>query len=313
METKKLLVTLEERREIQREMSKEFGTKIKYRVIDLDKVVEKIQQERLRFALSPYVEIKPVSPDMHKNPSKTSTFQKDPITGVLYGIPIDQDEFGNMRWQKIQISDNLSLNLDNVNDAKIWAVIRFNPEIKGSPFQVQFPYYEIYDPIEVARTEMSEVTQMKKAFDRIDTIKERPVDMVMLARYIGEELRENSNYDIVYNTLLRFARNYPAEFNRKWENKARAYAERLATATALGIVSKNPDKGYIFKNIPIGFNDDEAVRFLSKDIAIMESINSEIKKSDVVIHGILREMKKSSEKNPQLDPKLTEEKKSELE
>lgn len=298
MERKKLLVSIEERKAIQREMSLEFGTKIKYRVIDLDKAVQRIREERARFSLSPYIEIKPISPDMHKVPSKTNTFQKDPITGVLYGIPIDQDDFGNMRWQKIQIGDNLSLNLDNINDAKIWAVIRFNPDIKGSPFQTQNPYYEIYDPIEVARNEMGEVVHMKKAFDRIDDIKERPIDMVNFARFIGEEIRENASLDIIYNTLLSFARKYPEEFNKKWESRSRSFGEKFASAKAIGVITMDVDRGYVFRNIPLGLSDEDAIRFLSKDVNIMNSINSEVAEHDEVIKGIKREMefKKKKEK-----------------
>lgn len=302
METKKLLVTLEERKLIQKEMSVEFGTKVKYRVMDLDKVVARLRDERARFSLTPYIEIKPVSPDMHKMPSRTGTFQKDPITGVLYGIPIDQDEFGNMRWQKIQIGDNLSLNLDNINDAKIWSVLRFNPDIKGSPFQVQSPYYEVFDPVEAARNEMGEVAQMKKAFDRIDSLKERPVDMVNFARFLGEEIRENASLDIIYNTLLRFARSYPGEFNKKWESRSRSYGEKFASAKAVGVVTQDVDRGYIFRNIPLGLSDEDAIRFLSKDMNIMNAINEEIMNNDEVIKSIRREVefnkKKEGEKEP---------------
>jgi len=290
METKKLLVTIEERKEIQANMCIEFGSRIKFRVMDLDKAVAKIRAERSMHALSPYIEIKPISPDMHKMPSRTSTFQKDPLTGVLYGIPIDQDDFGNMRWQKIQIGDNMSINLDNVNDAKVWAVLRFNPDIKGSPFQVQNPYYEIYDPVEVARSEMGEVAQIKKAWDRVDKIQDRPVDMVMFARYLGEEIRENASVEIVYNTLLRFAKGYPIEFNKKWESKSRAYGERFATAKAIGVITQDIEKGFMFKNISIGYSEEDAIRFLSKDMNIMNAINSIIEEKDEVVKIMKSEM-----------------------
>jgi len=290
MEEKKLLVTLDERRKIANEMSVEFGSKIKYRVMDLDKVAKQIQAERARFSMTPYIEIKPISPDMHKVPSRTGTFQKDPITGILYGIPIDQDEFGNMKWQKIQIGDSLSLNLDNINEAKIWAVIRFNPDISGSPFQSENPYYEIYDPVEIARVEMGEVAAMKKAFDRIDKLLDKPIDMVMFARYLGEEIRDNASVDIVYNTLLRYARSYPIDFNQRWESKSRAYGERFATARSLGIISQDVDKGFVYRNIPLGQSEEDAIHFLSKDMNIMSSINNAISEGDEVVKKMKSEI-----------------------
>lgn len=296
MEKPKLLVSLEERKLIQREMSIEYGTKVKLRVIDLDKVIVRIREERAKFSLTPYVDIKPISPDMHKLPSRTGTFQKDPVTGIYYGIAIGQDEFGNVRWQKIQIGDSLSLNLDNNDDAKVWAVIRFNPDIKGSPFQVQNPYYEVYDPVEVARTEMGEVVHMKKAFARIEMIQEKPIDMVMFSRYLGEEIRDNASFDIVYNTLLRFARNHPEDFNKKWESKNRTYGERFASARILGIISQDVDKGYVYKNIPLGMTEEEAIRLLSKDNTIMSSINNAISEEDVVVNKMREEIEFNSKK-----------------
>lgn len=307
MEEKKLLVTLDERKLIQNQMSKEYGSKVKHRVIDLDKAIIKIREERARFSLSPYVEIKPISPDMHKMPSRTGTFQKDPITGIYYGICIGEDDFGNLKWQKIQIGDSLSLNLDNNDDAKVWAVIRFNPDIKGSPFQVQNPYYEVYDPVEIARTEMGEVRNMQKAFGRIEMISEKPIDMVMFARYLGEELRDNASFDIVYNVLLRFARNHPEDFNKKWENKNRSFGERFASARVLQIITQDVDKGYVYKNIPLGMTEDEAVRFLSKDTTIMSSINSAISDQDELVNS----MKKELEFNEKAKKSKKEEKKLE--
>jgi len=296
MEKAKLLVSLDERKLIQSEMSLEYGTKVKLRVIDLDKVVRKIKEERARFSLTPYIEIKPISPDMHKVPSRTGTFQKDPVTGIYYGIAIGQDEFGNVKWQKIQIGDNLSLNLDNNDDAKIWAVIRFNPDIKGSPFQVQNPYYEVYDPVDVARQEMGEVRSMQKAFSRVDMIQDKPIDMVMFARYLGEEIRDNATIDIVYNTLLRQARNYPVEFNKKWESKNRSYGERFASARVLQIITQDVDRGYVFKNIPLGQTEDESIRFLSKDATIMSSINNAINEQDELINQMKKELEHNKNK-----------------
>lgn len=298
MEKQKLLVTLDERKRIQSDMSKEFGTKIKYRVIDLDKVIKEIREQRARYSLSPYVEIKPISPDMHKTPSRTGTFQKDPITGIYYGIAISQDDFGNMKWQKIQIGDSLSLNLDLDDDAKVWAVIRFNPDIAGSPFQKQSPYYEVYDPIETARAEMGEIKQMQKAFARVELIKDKPIEMVLFARYLGEEIRDNAAYDIVFNTLLKVAKNHPIDFNKKWSDKNRSYGERFATARVLGIITQDIDKGYVFRNIPLGQTEEEAIRFLSKDASILNSISNSIIEEDVVVNKMKEEKEYNETKTP---------------
>ncbi len=297
MEDEKLLVTMDERRKIASDMSIEFGKQIKYRVIDLDKIVRKIRAERAKYAMPPYVEIRPISPDMHKIPSRSTTFQKDPVTGILYGIPIDQDDYGNMKWQKIQVSDNLTLNLDNINDAKIWAVIRFWPNIKGSPFQEENPYYEVYDPVKIAVSEIGEVEAMKKAFERIDLIENKPSEMVMFARYLGEDINDNANMKIIYNMLLRRAMKYPHEFNRKWTSKLRSYGERFATARSIGVITRDIDRGFVFRNISLGGTEEEVIRFLSEDSNVMNSINSVINETDKLINALKEEAKYNEKAN----------------
>jgi hypothetical protein len=212
------------------------------------------------------------------------------------------------------MGDSLSLNLDFDDDAKVWAVVRFNPDIKGSPFQVQNPYYEVYDPVKTARTEMGEVKNMQKAFHRIEMIEDKPIDMVMFARYLGEEIRENASYDIVYNTLLRFARNHPIDFNKKWDSKTRSFGERFATARILGIITQDIDKGYVYRNIPLGQTEEEAIRFLSKDNTLISSINNAIEEEDIVVNKMKEEMifneKKKKEKKEDKDLELAEKEKN---
>jgi len=289
------LVSMEERRWIAENATISVGSKegrgVTYKIIDLEKVIEKIRKERSRHSLSPYVEIQPISADAHKAPSRTATFQKDPITGVLYGIVIGQDDFGNPRWQKIQWSDHMSLNLDNENEAKIWAVIRFHPSIQGSPWEEDTPYYKIYDPVDDARMEIRRAEEMQKAFKRIDILLEKPRDMVLFTRYIGEvsgeELKDNANYDIVRGVLLRFANSYPIEFNRRWDNKERSFAERFYTAKALGILSNDADRGYTYRNIPLGLSDEEVIKTLSSDNNLMMSINEQIEEKDKVTKAVI--------------------------
>lgn len=294
---KKELVTLEERLWIKEHAVKMMGKAVQIPVVDLDKVLERMNKMRKVNKLSPYIEIQPISEDMHKVPNRVATYQKDPITGVYYGIAIDQDEFGNIKWQKIQIQDSLSLNLDRTGDAKIWAVIRFHPDIQGSPWQLTNPYYKIYDPVATAEKESDEIDAIKLAFDRVDMILDKPKEMVLFARYLGEEFMDNANYKLVKGSLLRIARNNPEFFNQKWENKSRSYGEYFQTALALGIIVNDINRGYLFRNIQIGLSVEDAVRTISLDQNILSSIGNEINDKDnvlaIVSRDLLDEEKKS--------------------
>ncbi len=286
---KKVLVSIEERNWIKNEASIEMGKVVKQRVIDLDKVVTRIREERKRNNLTPYVDIIPVSGDQFKTPNKMPTYQKDPVTGILYGIPIGEDDFGNIKWQRLQLTDTLSLNLDNEMDAKIWTVLRFHPDISGSPFQKQYPYYKVFDPVDEAKATINEAKEMETAFDRVKQLRQHPKEMVFFVRYLGEDLRENANKNIIEGILLRYAKNYPYEFNKKFDSKDRGYAERFFTAKAIGIIENHPDKGFMFRNVTIGLTEEEAIRTLSTDSAIISAVNSMIIENDNVLKIVLRE------------------------
>lgn len=280
------LVSIEERMWIAGHAVQQMGSKITYPVMDVDKVVERIMSKRKEEAMTPWVEIQPVSEDLHKTPNRVATFQKDPKTGVLYGIAISQDDFGNIKWQKIQLHDHLSLNLDNRNDARIWAAIRFHPDIEGSPWQNDSPYYKIYDPVEEARKEINEVEQIKIAFDRVDKLLGDPKSMVHFVRYLGEDLMENSNYRIVRGKLLSAARNHPVDFNHRWDSRARSYAEHFHSARVLGIITSEADRGYMFKGIPLGLSENEAIKYLSADAQVMNSIVTELSDKDILVKTV---------------------------
>jgi len=283
---KKVLVTEAERRKISDEAVVLMGSKVTSKVMDIDKVVKWIRTKRKNANLSPYVEIQPISEDQHKNPHKQATFQKDPLTGVLYGIAISSDDFGNIKWQKIQLNDMLSLNLDNDNDAKIWAVIRFNPDIQGSPFQRESPYFKIYDPVDEAIAEQNEIDEMQKAFERVSQIIKDPKQMVQFARYLGEELHDNTNYNIVKGALLKKARHHSALFNKRWESRARSFAEHFYSAVALGIITEDANQGYQYESISLGVSKQDAIKFLAKDKSVLASISEALDENDNAVKNV---------------------------
>jgi len=289
---KKVLVTEEERRWISKNAVKEMGSTVTHKVIDLEKAVSRVRKERKEKNLSPYVEIQPISEDQHKNPHKQATFQKDPLTGVLYGIAINADDFGNIRWQKIQMGDSLSLNLDNENDAKVWVVIRFNPNILFSPFQMENPYYKIYDPVDAALETQQEIRQMEEAFSRVGMLKKDPKQMVQFARYLGEDIRDNTNYEIVYGALLGNARDNATRFNKKWSSRARSFAEHFYSAVALGIVIQDANGGYMYNNLQLGLSEVESIKMLAKDSNIMNSISAALDQSDKAVKSVKATMGK---------------------
>jgi len=287
---KKELVPIEERRWIAEHAFLEMGSVVKHKIIDVNKVVARMKEQREARNLTDYIQIIPISADSYKTPNKTMTFQKDPITGVLYGLAIDQDSFGNIRWQKIQLADSLPLDLTKLNDAKLWAILRFSSDIEGSPFVAETPYYKVLDPVEVAQSERQEIELMKECFDRITSFESNAKEMVLFTRYLGDDVNDSSNYDIVMGMLLKKAKNYPAVFKKRWESKARTFAEKFYTAKALGIIADEAERGFLFNNISIGISEEDAIRFLAKDRNILSAVNTAIDEKDIVVRNVKRDI-----------------------
>jgi len=302
----KLLVTEAERRTIAREAVVMMGTKVQHKVIDLQKVVGWIRQERQNKNLSPYIDIQPISTDQFKTPYKQATFQKDPLTGVLYGIALSADEFGNIRWQKIQINEYLSLNLDNENDARVWAVIRFNPNILGSPFQIENPYFKVYDPVDEALAEEAEYESMQKAFERVTNLLKSPKQMVQFARFMGVEVMDNTTYEIVRGELRKIAKNQSGEFNKRWELRARSFAENFYSALALGIISEDANSGFFFEGIRLGPSQQDAIKMLSRDSSVMGSIVSQLDEKDKAVKSVSASIPKDEKKTKKKEPEPVE-------
>jgi hypothetical protein len=295
------LVSIEERKWIAEKGVIQMGSKIKYSVMNVDKVIEHMKELRGKSYSSPWIEIIPISEDLHKMPNKMPSFQKDPVTGVYYGIALNEDEYGNIKWQRLQLNDHLSLDLDKPNDAKLWSVLRFNPDIEGSPFQNQRPYYKVFDPLEESRKQNNETIQMKKAFDRVDTLLSDPKAMVNFVRYLGEDLVESSNYEIVKGRLLSAARYNPEDFNNKWQSKNRGFAEVFESARANGLVALDPDRGYVYKDISLGLTKEEAFKYLQRDATLLSSINDQLSEVDKVIINVTESIKHALKKDKSED------------
>jgi hypothetical protein len=287
----KPLVSLQERLDIQKNMVEQIGTVIKYPVMDLKKVTEKIKADRKAANMSPYVEIRPISPDKYKDRSRLNTYQKDRKTGVYYGLPISVDEFGNIKWQKILMTDHMTLNLDNENDVKVWAVIRFHPSIKGSPFQEETPYYYVYDPVDEADANANRIENMEKAFAVVRELLKDPVLMVKFVRSLGVELQDNSNYKIVKSALYTEAEKNPVEFMNSYKDKEGQYKRLFHSAVAIGTIQEDSNSGFMYEKIPLGITEEDSINFLKKDGTLAMSIDEKVKQDDPV----MKEVKKTKD------------------
>lgn len=292
-EKKDVLVTIEERRWIEQNAVIEVGKNVKYKVMDVDKVVGYVREERLANGLSSLINILPKYVDKYKKPNRSFTYQKDPITSVYYGILLRSDEYGGMVWQRLQLSEGLPLNIDRQDEARIWCVIRFNPSIEGSPFESfnpDKPAYYVDDPVKRATKEIEETELLVEGFGRVEKISNDPKSMIYFARLLGHDVNSSSNYQIVRGILLRSVRDNPKRFKNRWESNNRSVAEIFFSAKSLGVITHYPDRGFQYKGTPIGLDENEAISYLAKEHLLTTAINKDIAEIDSVVNNIQSEL-----------------------
>lgn len=297
-----LLVTEQERYSyLEDKLFLEIGTNVKHRILDVEKVSNKLIEVIEENNLSPWIEIRPIYPDKNKERNYWMTYQKDHLTSIKIGLIIEAYPDGNPRWQKIILGDYLKLNLKNTDERKMWTVLRFYPEIKGSPFAKTSPYYHVYDPNVEAKNKMAEVLAMKEAFDNIEKIKNDSKALVSFARYMGEEIEEGINHDVLFSRLLEIARRNPNDLNVRFNSKRRSFAELFHSANALGIIENSVSGGFSYRSVQLGLNPTECIELLVKDTGLLTSINEEVKKKDKIVNSIQRSIKQPVEKTEEFD------------
>jgi len=253
---------------------------VRIRVIDLEKAVPKMLKDRKEKNLSTYIDIVPVSEDRTKNINYSPTFSKDREYGVYYGIALGPDNFGNVNWQRIPMGDHLGLDLKNNDEAKMWAVLRMNSYIAGTPYAKDTPRYRVLDAVAEANKDLKEIDQMMIAFERTGKL-EGP-KLVHFARYLGEDLKEVDSEVVVLSRVKLFAKKYPAEFNRRFDARERGYAELFFSGIELGVIEHNIEKGFIYKGVHLGLSQQDAIRFLSEDSNVTSGLRISIDEVDAL-------------------------------
>lgn len=304
----KSLISIEERKWIAANATVLLGPErgIKYPVVDLKKLTENLKQEIVRKKLAQFVDIIPIKENPYKNIDKSMTFEKDPETGVYYGIATGLDNFGNIKWQKINVRDQMRLILTREADLQVWAIIRFWSEIQGSPFQKSLVYFKVYDPIDAANSEMEEMEALEEAFEHISSIKSKPRKMLDLVRYLGAgNVFEGINSKILNGYLIKEARTNPFAFNEKWKEKDRGYAELLASAVSFTIIRKDPEGGYFYNNVPLGISEEETIRFLKTDSNISQAIRQTLDEQDIFAKALDQELTEKKAADSKKTDKIT--------
>ncbi len=268
-----VLITEQERVSMPFKESKTLGLKI----IDIDKAVKLMLEQRKKMGLSNQIEIRAMRIDKHKELSKNLAFSKDPKTGIFYGISIGEFLDGNVRWRRIPLSETNPFDLDKLDDAKVWCILRMHPMIENSPLNIEDPTFRLVDPELDARAEIDLAKKVGEAILIAADIPEE--ELLSFARFLAIQIPLVPTPKQLRAVITNKAMTNAVEFLSHYNDPNRKIYEAIRSALAIGIISDNMEKGLSFEGLHLGFNEIEAIRFLEADTVVLQRINKEIRVS----------------------------------
>jgi hypothetical protein len=272
--------------------TKQYGN---FLVADLDKIANAIVKERKEAKQSLFITVAAIKTDKYKDINNTIRFCTDPINGVNYGIMIGLMNDGNVKWQSVILNEMNTYNLNFLNDAKIFAFIRMHPKVKGSPFEVEEPIFQISDPDKISAQKNARALAIEKALVTARRMKKE--DILGFGRYLGIMYPADASASIVRATLTDKALTEPYEFLEKYNNKSRRFYEAIEAARVVGIITYDYEKGYRFRSIPLGFSEFDVVAKLESEPAIFDSIKTETNKRDLTGKNLIKEKETEPDEN----------------
>jgi hypothetical protein len=256
----------------------EYGDNIKVRVVDFEKFTKTLIEERKTKGMSMVIELKAIKIDKHKELSDTISWSKDSMTSIYYGIPFGLHPDGNVKWRKILLQEFNTFNLTRPDEAKQWIVLMMHPHVKGTPFEGADPVFYVYDADVEASLTTKKAMMTSEAINK--AYKMKKADTLSFHRYLGINAPLEITPSRIKNDIVSFAMENPEEFMSKYDDPNRNIQELFNSARALGAITYDLDKGFIFKGTFLGFTDIEVIRFLNEDTITLNAINSRVDELD---------------------------------
>lgn len=208
------------------------------------------------------IHLTPVIKTKRHRPMVTYSRWQDPMTGIIYGIFIGvNNKTKELMFQSILLQDDETFDLRNVMDAKKWAILRFAPFLKGSPNWRSWhkTQYEVVDKEKEANEFLAKRVLKRKAVDIAEGLSgENLIDM---ARNLGLDPSHHS-VPTLHKEIIEIAEKNHKRFMDIWDSPNRVQLTTLKRALATGVVTEEPSMGFMYGQLPLGYNEALAVDYL---------------------------------------------------
>lgn len=203
-------------------------------------------------------------------------------TSVVAGIPVNIDKAtGEYTYRQILLNDIESLDLSIDGDAKKNAVLRLSPLVFGSPnASNNRPEYKVYDREREAEQKLQGRQIKRKAVtiaEGISSVEE----LRDMCRVSGININGLSQTRLQV-ALIDYAEDNSQVFLDNYSSPLRQQNFIFKKALDLDIIQQDAVNGYMFRGLPLGQTEPQAVEYLKEHVSTSSAIQSqtELKESD---------------------------------
>ena len=225
---------------------------------------------------------------------------KDKETETMRGIPIGQNPDGTYKFKQIIVRGTRFFNLELMQDAKEWDVIKDHETVKGSKHQNMRPLFYIFDPEQEANTNIGKFNRFQKVYDYINDLSGN--NLRSFGRLFGIN-PDHASDSIIKSTLLDEAFKNPADMLEKMDNKEKTEVMIiLERAISVGLIQETLEQGFLYKGgIQLGRNKNGVIESLINDKQMLHGIDNESKDLDEK-HYLKKEEKAGKKKKEEGQP-----------
>jgi hypothetical protein len=274
------------------------GANIPTKVIDVNELAKKIQADRKSNKEAMIIEVSPILKRKNRDTNIGITSVKDPYNNVVYGIYAGLDSIKNIVWARISMDNGITLNLENIEDAKRWVVVRMHPRVKGSPFEYD-ALYEVNDPTIEAKKTYQKVHKTEKMFEALR--KMSGTDIIDAMRYLGESVTDHTTFEVAKARIYDLILTKPDFVYDKMSSKQKGIEAKIMAAIEFSIIEEFTDRGFVYNEVPLGISLNDVIAYFETNKTVRDSILSEVGQKDTISHNVQTQfqeiMKKESKEN----------------
>lgn len=230
--------------------------------------------------------VRAIKKSSRHQPSFSIRSVKDPITGIIFGVPIGLHEVTkNLRFQLIELNDFRQFDLSIPQDRAEWAVISRAPFLAGSPFQKGKPAYILEDIEADAEKKVKNIGEKRSAYNTMDNLSF--IQIVDMARLCGGIDTKNSSVNVIRGELYEFIDSKEKDkgakkFNEIWKSSNREVMTVFKRCESVGLVHFDVVSGqYLWKNTTqLGTSEPMAIEHIGKNPSLLMGMDSESKAKD---------------------------------